>query len=153
VERFDDDDLDIGWMVRDASSAWVGPSARSSQSRWAAAAEPRRPVGRAVGLSAAAVAFTAIIFASVLFAAVAVTPGDPAAPMTKLTKGMSHVFAGAAVASPSQAPAIPASAQSPSSAAPRPGTAPLTGPASPPRRSPAPSPPPTPRPTPHPTDE
>jgi hypothetical protein len=152
VERFEDDDLDIGWMVRSASSTWIGPNPRASQSRWGADAGPGRQVGRAVKLSAAAVAFTAVIFGSLLFAAVTVTPGDTVTPVTKLTNGMSHVFAGA-VASPSQAPAIPASVLSPSSAAPRAGTTPVTGPSS--RSTHVPTPPlsPSPRPTPHPTDE
>jgi hypothetical protein len=149
VERFDDDDLDIGWMVRDASSTWIGPSPRASQSRWAGGAQPLRQVGRAVKVSGVAVAFTAIIFLSVVFAAVAVTPGDTGTPMTKLTNGVSHVFAGGAAASPSQAPAIPASAQSPTGVTPRPGTAPLTGPSSLAKRSPTPA--PTLRPTPRPS--
>ena len=154
VERFEDDDLDIGWMVRSASSTWIGPNPRANQSRWGADAGPRpRPqVGRAVKLSAAAVAFTAVIFGSLLFAAVTVTPGDTVTPVTKLTNGMSHVFAGA-VASPSQAPTIPASALSPSSAAPRSGTTPLTGPSSRSTRGPTPVLSPSPRPSPHPTDE
>jgi hypothetical protein len=150
MERFDDD-LDIGWMVRDASFTWIGPSPRVGQSRWGGAARARRQVGRALKLTAAGVAFTAVAFVSLVLAAVTVTPGDTMTPVGKLTNGMSHVFAHGAVASPSQAPAVPASAQSPSTAAPRPGAVPVTGQPSPSRRGPAAS--PSPRATPRPTDE
>jgi hypothetical protein len=151
VGRFDDDDLDIGWMVRDASSSWIGPSPRAAQSRWAGGAQPLRQVGRAVKVSAAAVAFAAVIFVSVVFAAIAVTPGATGTPMTKLTNGVSHVFAGGAVASPSQPPAIPAAAQSPTAVGPRPGTAPSTGSSPLSKRGPGPAPSPTSRPTPRPS--
>jgi hypothetical protein len=150
MERFDDD-LDIGWMVRDASFTWIGPSPRVGQSRWGGAARARRQVGRALKLTAAGVAFTAVAFVSLVLAAVTVTPGATMAPVGKLTNGMSHVLAHGAVASPSQAPAIPASVPSPRSAPPRPGTAPLTGPPSTSKRGPGAS--PSPRATPHPTDE
>jgi hypothetical protein len=151
VERFDDDDLDIGWMVRDASSTWIGPSPRAGQSRWSGGAQPLRQVGRAVKVSGAALAFTAIIFVSVIFAAVAVAPGATGTPMTKLTNGVSHVFAGGAVASPSQAPAIPASTQSPTAVGPRPGTAPSTGSSPLSKRGPGSGPSPTSGPTPRPS--
>jgi hypothetical protein len=183
VERRDDE-VDVGHMVEYASTTWIGGNARVGQSRWGAAAEQGRQLGRAVKLSGAAeaveavifraiersrqlgravklsgaaevftpvmvraaerspqlrravklsapaVAFTAVIFVSVVLAAVAVTPGGTA---KSGTNGVGHLFAGRAVASPSQAPATSVSSRSPSRVAPRTGTAPSSGPSSTPR--------------------
>lgn len=99
------DELDIGLIVSEGSSSWTGPSPRVSQSRWAAAAEPRRRVGRSVRLVAFGVASAAVIVVGVAVAAVTVSPRGPAGSVIDL---MSHEFAGSLGPMPSDLAQKPA---------------------------------------------
>lgn len=94
--RHDDDDLNIGRLVHDGSSAWIGPSPLVQHSRWAAAAQRGRWLGRALKLTVGATAFTALAFVSVMFIAALASPDGN----TTVSNLMSHVFSGGAEPSP-----------------------------------------------------
>ena len=108
-----DDELEIRWLILDASSTWTGPSPRQDQSRWAAPNEGRRRLSGGVRFAAYGVAYTVVVFVGVMLAATAVSPGSPAKSVTTM---MSHVFAGSVTASPNEGPAKSSPSASPGQA-------------------------------------
>src|SRR5215472_10082579 len=114
-----DDHDDIRELVEHGASSWHGPSPFAEQSRWAAAAAPRRPFRTAALV--AGLALAALAAGSAGLVAAAQSPNGAAASMIRL---VSHVFTGppggpfaGAAPSPSPSP-VPSVTPSPSGAPP-----------------------------------
>ena len=129
TQQHEGDFAAIAWMVRQGSSAWVGPTPQARQARWASAPRRGRPnfVPRS-GLQG--LVFTAVAFFTVIAVAVAMSPGG----IMSVPKRVSDVLSQKAPRTPLAPPTLSPSATDQPDVSPEPSASPVpvsTGSASP----------------------